>query len=313
MREEQFFYLITGGCGFIGSHIVDRLIAGGQRVLVVDDLSTGKLENLNEAAIFHQGDAADRQFMSQIFEQYPIKYLIHQASRINTNALLEDPEYDVRCSVGSVLVLADLCVQHKVRKLVFASSVAVYGRPVNIPAAEDDITIPVYSYGIAKLCAENYLRYYHENYGLDYQILRYCNVFGPRQPIYGEVGVIAIFTEKIVNGEPLTIFGDGLHERDYIYISDVVDFTLLSIGIDESSIFNVGRGEPVTVQTLYRIYKGYNLSGSELIIKPERYGEIGKFYSDIAKATATGWKPAVGIQEGIRKTISHFRASQENR
>jgi UDP-glucose 4-epimerase len=299
-------YLVTGGCGFIGSHVVDRLIIDGHTVVVVDDLSTGKMSNLNNKSYFYQGDVSDKTFMMSVFEQHAIDYVIHQASKINTNALHEDPEHDVRCSVGSTLILADLCVKYHIKQLIFASSVAVYGRPVELPASENSALEPIYSYGIAKLCAEQYLKYYQENYGLNYTVLRYCNVFGPRQSIYGEVGVIAIFTEKILNGDPIIIFGDGNQVRDYIYISDVVDFTLYCIKNTQSSIFNVGNGIPVTVNSLYEIFEKRNHSKCELVRMPERYGEIGKFYSDISRSKATGWRSKISIEKGIDLTMDYY-------
>jgi UDP-glucose 4-epimerase len=306
MNRKTNLYLVTGGCGFIGSHIVDKLIADGNKVVVVDDLSTGNMSNLNNKSYFHQGDSSDKVFMSSIFKKYAIDYVIHQASKINTNALHEDPEHDVRCSIGSILILANLCVQYHVKKIIFASSVAVYGRPKDLPASECSVMEPIYSYGIAKLCAEQYLKYYQENYDLNYTILRYCNVFGPRQSIYGEVGVIAIFAEKIINGEPLIIFGNGNHVRDYIYISDVVDFTLHCIKIIQSSIFNVGRGIPVTVNYLYEIFVKNNRTSFEPKRMPERYGEIGKFYADISQSKATGWESKISIEKGIDLTMEYL-------
>ena len=306
MNKEANIYLVTGGCGFIGSHIVDRLIIDGNTVVVVDDLSTGKMSNLNNKSYFYQGDVSDKKFMTSVFEQYVFDYVIHQASKINTNALHEDPEHDVRCSVESTLILAGLCVTHHIKQLIFASSVSVYGRPIELPASEGSILDPIYSYGIAKLCAEQYLKYYRENYGLNYTVLRYCNVFGPRQSIYGEVGVIAIFTEKILNGEPITIFGDGNHVRDYIYISDVVDFTLHCVNNTKSSVFNVGNGVPITVNFLHEVFEKYNHSKCKLVRMPERYGEIGKFYSDISQSEAIGWKNQISIEKGIDLTMKYY-------
>jgi UDP-glucose 4-epimerase len=304
--SDQKTILVTGGCGFIGSHIVDRLIEDGVRVVVLDDLSTGTVLNLNQKAIFYQGDAGDRMFVDKIFKQHQFSCVIHQATKINTNVLHEDPSHDVHCSISSTIALSENCIRHNVDKLIFASSVAVYGRPANLPATEDSPILPISSYGIAKYCAESYLRYFSVNCGLKYQILRYVNVFGPRQPIYGEVGVIAIYTDRVVNDENLVIFGDGGHERDYIYVSDIVDFTLQAIAMDKSSIFNVGRGVPVTVNELFSVFQKYDPTGKEAVRKPERYGEIGSFFCDISSALATGWRWKVDLEEGIEKTISSF-------
>jgi UDP-glucose 4-epimerase len=304
--SDQKIILVTGGCGFIGSHIVDRLVEQGVKVVVLDDLSAGTVSNLNPEAIFYQGDVGDKIFVDKIFKQHQFSCVIHQATKINTNVLNEKPLHDVHCSINSTIILSENCIRHNVDKLIFASSVAVYGRLVNLPAKEESPVLPIYSYGIAKYCAESYLRYFSANNGLTYQILRYVNVYGPRQPICGEVGVIAIYTDRIVKGENLVIFGDGEQERDYIYVSDIVDFTLQAITIDKSSIFNVGRGIPVTVNELVSVFQKYDPTCKDAVRKPERYGEIGSFFCDNSSALATGWAWKVDLEEGIEKTMSSF-------
>ena len=299
--------LVTGGCGFIGSHIVDSLIEIGHQVVVVDDLSTGLIENLNSSAIFYQGDVADKTFIDKIFEQHNFSYVIHQSVKINTNVLNENPNIDVHCSIESTIILLDNCVKYHIKNFIFASSVAVYGRAYLLPATESSPIDPIYSYGISKYCAENYIQYYAKNYGIKHQILRYCNVSGPRQPIYGEVGVIAIFTERFIKCRSLVVFGSGEHVRDYIYISDVVDFTLSLINSNKSNIFNVGRGVPVTVNELLDVFQEQNSKVKNIVKKPERHGEIGNFYANISHALETGWRWKVNLKEGISKTISSFK------
>jgi len=298
--------MVTGGCGFIGSHIVDRLINDGYDVVVLDDLSTGTINNLNQSAIFYQGNVSDNLFVEKVFEQHNFDFVIHQATKINTNALNEDPLQDLTSSVNSTIVLAKNCVKNNVNKFIFASSVAVYGRSATIPATEDSTIDPIYSYGIAKYTAELYLKYFATYYNLNYEILRYANVYGPRQPIYGEVGVIAIYTDRLIKGDQLTIFGDGSHQRDYIYVSDVVDFTIQSIMFEESSIYNVGRGIPVTVDEVFAEFHKHDPKKQQAIHKPERFGEIGSIYSDINRALNTGWKIQINLKEGIANTIDYF-------
>jgi UDP-glucose 4-epimerase len=305
---EKNIVLVTGGCGFIGSHIVDRLVSDGYVVVVLDDLSTGSIDNLNKEAIFYQGDVSDQLFVNKVFDQHQISYVVHQATKINTNALHEDPLRDVRSSIDSTILLAGNCVKHKVKKLIYASSVAVYGRAEELPALESSLLEPIYSYGIAKYSAESYLKYYSIYYDLDYQILRYANVYGPRQPIYGEVGVIAIYTDRLIKGEQLIVFGDGKHQRDYIYVSDVVDFTVQSMKFRESSTYNIGRGIPVTVNELFTIFQKYDPEHKDALRKPERFGEIGSFYSDVSRALNTGWKIKVDLEQGISKTIDYFNS-----
>jgi len=299
--------LVTGGCGFIGSHIVDSLINIGYQVIVVDNLSSGSMKNLNPSAIFYQGDASNNTFIDKIFGQHQFSYVIHQSVKINTNVLHEKPTVDVDSSIKSTIVLLDNCIKHGIKNFIFASSVAVYGKSNFLPALESSIIDPIYSYGIAKYSAENYIKYYAKNYGINYQILRYCNVYGPRQPIYGEVGVIAIYTERFIKNNPLVIFGSGDHIRDYIFVSDIVDFTLRSMNLNTSNIFNVGRGVPVTVKELFNVFQALSSETIMPIKKPERHGEIGNFYADISNALKTGWTWKVSLKKGIEKTIFSFK------
>jgi UDP-glucose 4-epimerase len=307
MGNKKNTVLVTGGCGFIGSHVVDRLINDSYKVVVLDDLSSGVINNLNKSAIFYQGDASDNYFVNKVFEQHKFDYVIHEATTINTNVLQEEPLHDLKSSVNSTIVLAKNCIKYNVKNFIFASSVAVYGRPESLPADENSLIDPIYSYGIAKYAAESYLKYFYTYYNLNYQILRYANVFGPRQPIYGEVGVIAIYTDRLIKGKELIIFGDGEHQRDYIYVSDVVDFTLKSMQFSTPSVYNVGRGVPVTVNEVFTEFQVNDPQHNQPTYKPERYGEIGNFYSNIDCALSTGWKPKVDLKDGIVKTINFFQ------
>jgi len=302
--------LVTGGCGFIGSHIVDRLINDGYEVVILDDLSTGSLGNLNSAAILYQGDASDSYFVNKIFKQHKFTYVIHEATKINTNALHEMPLYDIKSSVNSTIVLAENCIRYNIKNFIFASSVAVYGRPNSLPVSEDSPINPIYSYGISKYTAESYLKYFFNYYNLNYQILRYANVFGPRQPIYGEVGVIAIYTDRLVKREDLIIFGNGKHKRDYIYVSDVVEFTINSMTFEAPSVFNVGSGIPTSVNQVFELFKLHDVDQKNAIVKPERFGEIGDFYCDVTSAMSTGWKPKIDLKRGISQTIDFFIKNQ---
>ena len=309
MDNKKNIVLVTGGCGFIGSHIVNRLINDSYEVVVLDDLSSGVMNNLNKSAIFYQGDASDNYFVDKVFEQHKFDYVIHEATTINTNVLQEEPLHDLKSSVNSTIVLAENCIKYKVKNFIFASSVAVYGRPKILPADENSPIDPIYSYGIAKYAAESYLKYFFTYYDLNYQILRYTNVFGPRQPIYGEVGVIAIYTDRLIKGEELIIFGDGEHQRDYIYVADVVGFTLKSMQFSTPSTYNVGRGVPVTVNEVFAEFQINDARHNQATYKPERHGEIGNFYSNIDFALSTGWSPKVTLKSGIKETIKYFKKS----
>lgn len=299
--------LVTGGAGFIGSHIADRLLSMGTQVVIVDNLSTGDRENVNPRATFYQIDLTDRRALDEIFKKHKIDYVIHEAAKINLNVMLEEPSIDVASSVLTTLNLLTLCVEHRVKKIIYASSVAVYGRPKKIPVTETDEPIPIYSYGIAKKCAEEYIKYFSDTHHVNYSILRYANVYGPRQPIYGEVGVIAIFTDKVVKGQPLTIYGDGNHLRDYIYIDDVVEATVKTLSAGDRDTFNVGCGKGVSVNEVFSAIREVAPESLEVIHQPERIGEIGKFSCHISKLQALGFSPKVALAEGIRRTLEHYR------
>lgn len=300
--------LVTGAAGFIGSHLTDRLIDEGYSVLAVDNLGAGRRENVNPRAVFHEVDIADARSLERVFVGRSIDYCINEAAKINTNVMLEDPHQDVRNSVTGTLNLLQLCARHKVKKFLYASSVSVYGRPKKLPAAETDPTVPIYSYGIAKKCAEEYVRYFADNYGINYSILRYGNVYGPRQPIYGEVGVVAIFTQKVLRGERLVIYGDGTQLRDYLYVGDAVEATFRLLTRGDRSTFNVACGRPISVNELYRCFSEQGGGKLPCDRKPKRIGELGRFYSDIGRLRAAlRWAPKVSIRDGIRLTLDHGR------
>lgn len=300
--------LVTGGAGFIGSQLVDKLIALGNRVVVIDNFSTGKKENLNPAAEVYDLDIRDKKKLRQVFLKHQIDYVIHEAAKINLNVMLEDAVEDVGISVLGTINILTCCTEFKVKKLIYASSVAVYGRPKKLPAAETDELVPIYSYGLAKKCAEEYIKYYSEYYGLNYTILRYANVYGPRQPILGTVGLITIFTDRVINGQPLTVYGQGVETRDYIYIDDIVDITLKMIKRGDGEIFNVSCGRGVTVNEVFDCFEkavGVPLKREN---KPLRGGEIGNFYSDNSKLVKT-FKiiPKYSLKQGIRKTLLYYK------
>lgn len=300
--------LVTGGAGFIGSHITDELLSRDNEVVVVDDLSTGRRENINPLAEFQCVDVSDEKGLISVFDGRKIDYVIHQAGKINLNVMLEDTVKDVKSSVLGTLNVLRCCSEYKVKKLIYASSVAVYGRAKKLPVSETDELSPIYSYGIAKKCAEEYVRYYSKYYGLNYTILRYANVYGPRQPIYGEVGVIAIYTDRILRGEPLIVYGDGAHLRDYIFIEDVVNMTVKMLSLGDNETFNIGLGMGVSVRDVFDQF--CSLSGEKLQSehKPEREGELGFFYCDISKVVnAAGYIPQIPIREGINRTLSYYK------
>ena len=300
-------YLVTGGCGFIGSHMVDRLLAAGNDVVAIDNLSTGKRKNLNVNAIFLEGSIADENFVTGVFKKHNISGVIHEASHINTSVQEEDPRRDLSVNVQGTINLMEATVRHDAGKFVYASSVAVYGSPKIIPIDEDGPVQPIYSYGIAKQCAEEYVRYYGATRGLDFNIARYGNIFGPRQPVYGEVGVIAIFTQKVVHQEPLVVFGDGEHIRDFLYIDDAVEATMQLFGNTNSDTYNIAMGKGCSVNDVVKYFKAAADYPLEITFKHERPNELGKFTADISKIKqTTGWVPSHDLASGILATLNYY-------
>src|SRR3989338_845200 len=300
--------LVAGGAGFIGSYLVDKLIALGNEVIIVDNLSTGKRENLNSAARFYELDIRDKENLRKVFVKHKIDYVIDEAAIINLNVMLEDVIEDVGVSVLGVINLLKCCVEFKVKKFIYASSVAVYGRPEKLPARETDELAPIYSYGIAKKCAEDYIKYFFEYHGLNYTILRYANVYGPRQTIRGTVGLITIVADRIMKGQPLIVYGQGVETRDYIYVDDAADITLKMLKIGDREIFNVGCGRGITVNEVFDCFSEAAEFPLKRENKPLRGGEIGNFYSDNTKlVNRFKIAPKHSLKEGIQKTLFYYK------
>jgi UDP-glucose 4-epimerase len=281
----------------------------GATVIVIDDLSTGLEGRIHPKAVFYRFNLLDEIALSLVFQRHRIDYVVHQAAKINLNIELEDQFIDVQNSIVATLNLLKCSVAHQIKKFVYASSVAVYGRPKEIPVSEESALMPIYSYGIAKKCAEEYVRYFSENHSLGHAILRYSNVYGPRQPIYGEVGVIAIFTDRVVNSKPMTIFGDGSQTRDYVYVADVVDATVASMTHGQSDTFNIGSGLGATVNQVLETMARLAPKPVEILHQPQRVGEIGKFACRVNKMEELlGIKSRFNLASGMQETLSYYLA-----
>jgi len=305
--------LVTGGAGFIGSHQVDLLLKEGYKVIVVDDLSTGQKENIPEEVVFYQVDVRDAA-LGDVFKKEKPDYVFHFAAQINVNHSVEDPVYDADVNIIGSLNVLDNCVESGVKKIMFSSTGgALYGEAETIPTPEDYPCLPVSPYGIAKLAVENYIRFYNEQHGLNYGIMRYANVYGPRQNSKGEAGVIAIFAEKMINGEQPTIHGDGHQTRDFVFVGDVVAANLKVFQSDKNGTYNVGTGRQTTVNEIYKMVQ----SDLELDF-PEKHVDVfsGQKVSCLSAEkikTALGWSPQTSIEEGINETVEWFatKNSQE--
>ncbi|MFH1563968.1 MAG: NAD-dependent epimerase/dehydratase family protein [Nitrospirota bacterium] len=302
--------LVTGGAGFIGSNIVDRLINLGHKVVIVDNLSTGKEKNINPLAKFHKLDIQDTK-LEEIFKDEQIDIVIHHAAQIDVRKSVNDPMFDTGVNVLGSINLLQLCVQYNVKKFIFASSGGtVYGEQKVYPAAEDHPTQPICPYGINKLTIEHYLHYYWTGYNLNYTVLRYANIYGPRQDPWGEAGVVAIFINKLLKNEQPIINGNGEQTRDYTYVDDVVEANILAINSPTTGIFNIGTGIETSVNKLFSMI----LKTMEAKVKeahgPAKDGETSRSCIDGTKAKEIlGWQPKIKFEEGIKRTVEYFNCS----
>ncbi|MGH2575437.1 MAG: NAD-dependent epimerase/dehydratase family protein [Ignavibacteria bacterium] len=300
--------LVTGGAGFIGSQIVDAYIETGHKVIIVDNLSTGLREFINPKAIFYELDIRE-DTISDIFGKHKIDVINHHAAQIDLRKSVENPKFDVDVNVIGSINLLQNAVKHKVKKFIFASTGgAIYGDHDYFPADEAHPTRPYAPYGINKLTIENYLFYYNHVYGLDYVVLRYANIYGPRQNPFGECGVIAIFTEKILNNTQPLINGNGEQTRDYVYIDDVVNANMLSLNSNSSSVFNIGTTVETSVNYIFK--KINEFAGSNFNEKhgPAKKGEQKRCQLSYKKINdELGWSPKVNIDKGLKLTLDYFR------
>lgn len=306
--------LVTGGAGFIGSHVVDKLVENGYGVIVVDNLSSGKVENLNRNALFYEQSIEDEEMMERIFSLHRPEYVFHLAAQASVAISVREPARDAKTNIIGSLVLLEKSIKYGVKKFIFSSTGgAIYGENVKVfPTPETEIPHPISPYGIAKYSTEMYLEFFAREYGLKYTVLRYSNVYGPRQDPYGEAGVVAIFTERMLRGEEVHIFGDGEYVRDYVYVEDVVRANLLAMEKGDNEVFNIGTGRGTTVNQLFKLLKEITGYDKEPVYKPPRKGDVRKSILDYTKAKEKlGWEPKIPLEEGLKLTVEYFRKTLE--
>ncbi|OPZ73181.1 MAG: UDP-glucose 4-epimerase [bacterium ADurb.Bin478] len=300
--------LITGAAGFIASHIADAYIEAGHEVVIVDNLSTGRKENLNPKAVFHQMDIRDKN-VSAIFEQHRFDVVNHHAAQMDVRRSVEDPIYDAEVNALGFLNLLQNCAHTGVQKVIFASSGgAIYGEQDMFPADESHKTQPYSPYGITKLIGEKYLFFYHLTYGLQYVALRYANVYGPRQNPHGEAGVVAIFCERMLAGRQPVIYGSGEQTRDFVFVKDVVAANVAALSVSGCDTFNIGTAVETSVNQLFQ--KLNELTGARMPEKHEAKKEGEQMRSVINPGKAgreLGWKPRWSIDKGLAETVAYFR------
>ena len=311
---ESTKVLVTGGAGFIGSHLVNGLLDRDYSVAVVDDLSTGQLRNLNHRATFYHCPINDPKLVQIIRRDGP-EIIFHLAAQSSVRQSTLDPVADADTNVLGTIRLLSAAAAEGVHKIVFSSTGgAIYGNPDTVPCDEDTPVNPLTPYALSKYVSELYLELFYQTYGLQHTILRYANVYGPGQDPGGEAGVIAIFAASMLRGRSPNIYGDGLQERDFVYVSDVVEANLAAVYRGDGRIYNIGTGEPVTINHIHSLLQGCTEFYQEPVYRPRRAGEVLKIALDSNRAARElNWEPKVSLEEGLRHSVDYVRAASVRR
>jgi nucleoside-diphosphate-sugar epimerase len=300
--------LVTGGAGFIGSHIVDRLLADGHVVCVVDDLSTGSASNIPPGVQFQRVDIGDLAALRDVVVRFKPEVVFHVAAQTDVRRSIREPDFDARVNVLGGLSVLRASAAAGARRVVYASSAAVYGTPRQVPVPETHPTNPMSEYGASKLAFEHYLSAYAARGLIEYAALRFANVYGPRQRSDGEAGVVSIFARQMLAGDPVTIFGDGTKTRDYVYVGDVVDATVRATVGPSGVVANVGWGREVSDLDLYRAVAGATGYAKEPIYAADRPGDIARICLDAGLARRTwDWRASVSLPDGVKRVVEHAR------
>ncbi|MDQ1280686.1 MAG: family oxidoreductase [Thermoproteota archaeon] len=305
--------IVTGGAGFIGSHLAEALLKEGAEVIVLDDFSSGKQSNLehsmkNENFTFYRGDIRDKEIISKLFKEVDVVF--HEAAQINIKKSVEDPITTNDVNVNGTLNILKACVDNRVKRLIFASSCAVYGDSETLPIGEDTALKPISPYAASKLAAENYVRAFHRIYGLETVCLRYFNVYGPRQTLGPYSGVIPIFIDQLLKGEQLMIFGDGEQTRDFVNVKDIVEANVCALKTKAiGEVFNVATGQATSINELAQLLQ--KITG-RTELKPKhaepRTGDIDQSYADISKSEKLlGYKPKTSLQQGLTELVREYQ------
>ena len=305
--------LVTGGAGFIGSHIVDAFVEAGHEVAIIDSFwphGGGRRANVNTNARLFEIDIRDGGAVADVFSSFKPTYVSHHAAQHSVAISTQDPLYDADVNVKGLLTILTLAAEHRVKKVIFASSAATYGTPQYLPVDEKHPQVPESPYGITKMVAEHYLRYFSSAHDLAFSALRYGNVYGPRQDPNGEAGVIAIFTARILKGESIRIDWDGEQQKDYVYAGDIARANLLALDRGNGEAINVGTGVSTSVNALHRLIADAVGRDVDVVHAPKRPGDIYKCIFAIEKAKhELDWQPQTQLSAGIAKTVEFFRTA----
>lgn len=299
--------LVTGGAGFIGSHVVNRYVDLGHEVAILDNLATGRATNIDSRAKFHEVDIVDAAGVQQVFDEFKPAMVNHHAAQIDVRKAVADPVFDATVNVIGGINVIRSAMTVPVEKFIYASTGgAVYGNPQTLPCTEDFPPRPVSPYGVSKHVLEHYLELFGILEGLRWTVLRYANVFGPRQDPKGEAGVNAIFTGLMLSGRQPTIFGQGDKTRDYVYVGDIVEANVLALERGEGEIINIGTGVQTTDQEVYDAIAAATGYDQPANYTEERKGEVRHIALESSKAARVlGWAAQVGFREGARLTVAH--------
>ena len=305
--------LVTGGAGFIASQIADAFIDEGHAVFILDNLSTGFEKNVNPKATFIKKDIGDKS-LSELFEKEKFDIVNHHAAQMDVRRSVADPAFDANTNILGTINILQNSIKTGVKKFMFASTGgAVYGEQEYFPADEKHPTSPLSPYGISKLAVEKYLFFYNAQYKLNYTVLRYANIYGPRQNPFGEAGVVAIFSTKLLKNEQPIINGSGKQTRDYVFVGDVVKANLITLKDETTNIYNIGTSKETDVNQLFNMLNEIAESNKEEKHGPAAAGEQMRSVITSDKLYNTfNWRPSTTLQEGLQKTVNFFRVSSKN-
>ena len=298
--------LVTGGAGFIGSHVAEACIRAGHRVVVLDNLSSGRRAFLPPEAVFHEQDLMEAD-LAALLRQENIEVINHHAAQISVQDSIEHPEEDARVNILGTLRLLHAASQTGVAKMIFASTAGVYGDSDTLPARETDPCRPVTPYAISKWSGERYLQFFGESRGLPAVVLRYSNVYGPRQNLKGEAGVVALQCARLLQGTSPIVYGDGTQTRDFVYVEDVARANLVALKPEVRGVFNVGSGRETTVNELTGLLSRLSGRTVDTRYEPPREGDLSRSYLNPEKIAALGWKPECTLETGLRRTLEYFK------
>jgi UDP-glucose 4-epimerase len=303
--------LITGGAGFIGSSIAEELLKENIEVVIVDNLITGKERNVPREAVLYKADICDN--LDEIFMVEQPDYVIHQAAQVSVSASISDPVYDGDENIVGTINLLKTCVRHKTKKFIFASTAALYGNPQFLPVDETHPVVPISPYGLSKHCAELYIKLFSNLYDLPYTILRYANVYGIRQDANGEAGVVAIFIEKLLSGQTVNIYGDGLQTRDFIYVKDVARANVAALYRGKNETINISYKTRISIQDIIAELEKIHKNIIPQTYLDERPGDIRHSILSNDKAKdLLNWNPKHSFSAGLRETFDYCQLEQVN-